>query len=609
MWSCLAWSYFSVLFLLPRHRVRAAPTDIPSAASFYVSNLPGLHQDPTHPLHIYAGHILSDPNAASGGENDVFAHLFFVMVKARRIADKERLMFWFNGGPGCSSLDGLMMEVGPWRVDGEGGLKIVEGGWEEYTTMVYVDQPAGTGFSYTSTNHYIHTLQEATDHVMQFLRTFYQIFPEYLSVDAYLGGESFAGQYIPYFADAILKSSLNIPLRGAAIGNGWIDGRNQYPAYLEYAVTHGILDVSSQNYKDSKKATDDCVAKLNGITGLESIHLDECERLVNSVLKSKSRTVDGVQKCVNIYDVRLEDDHPFCGMQWPPDLNNVTSYLARKDVVSAFHATSKPESWVECQGRVGMEMNDGLSASSITLLPSVIERIPVLLFAGDQDFICNYMGIESMIKSMTWNGEMGLGKVQTKSWSVNETPVGTWVSSRNLTYAKIFNASHMAPYDVPDAAHDMILRFMGMNFSAIVDGSARIPSSVGDEAKPVFLDSGDLPVSSKLPGKTPEQTKAQWDAYYNAGSAALVLLLVAVMIGLCIWCRLRRRRVQLPQGTVVAEENIPLTSASEGDLLDSEQARRKRKGKGRAIEDEDGSPIFDVGEDEEEPEGDGGRRW
>ena len=30
-----------------------------------------------------------------------------------------------------------MMEIGPWRVDGNGGFKVVEGGWEEYTTMVY----------------------------------------------------------------------------------------------------------------------------------------------------------------------------------------------------------------------------------------------------------------------------------------------------------------------------------------------------------------------------------------------------------------------------------------------------------------------------------------
>lgn len=33
----------------------------------------------------------------------------------------------------------------------------------------------------------------------------------------------------------------------------------------------------------------------------------------------------------------------------------------------------------------------------------------MLLFAGDQDFICNYMGIESMMQAMTWNGGTGLG--------------------------------------------------------------------------------------------------------------------------------------------------------------------------------------------------------
>ena len=69
----------------------------------------------------------------------------------------------------------------------------------------------------------------------------------------------------------------------------------------------------------------------------------------------------------------------------------------------------------------------------------------------------------------------------------------------------------MVPYDVPAIAHDMILRFMGVDFSAILEGSARIPSSVGDNVKPIFFDDENLPVSSKPPGKTPEETKAQWD--------------------------------------------------------------------------------------------------
>jgi carboxypeptidase C (cathepsin A) len=40
-----------------------------------------------------------------------------------------------------------------------------------------------------------------------------------------------------------------------------------------------------------------------------------------------AHSVDGKQKCVNIYDVRLEDDKPACGMNWPPEIHNVTRYL------------------------------------------------------------------------------------------------------------------------------------------------------------------------------------------------------------------------------------------------------------------------------------------
>ena len=80
-------------------------------------------------------------------------------------------------------------------------------------------------------------------------------------------GESFGGQYIPYIgaffslrflnaaslifddhcsADAILKTTLlSTPLKGIAIGNGWIDGRYQYPAYLEFAIRSGIITENS----------------------------------------------------------------------------------------------------------------------------------------------------------------------------------------------------------------------------------------------------------------------------------------------------------------------------------------------------------------------------
>ncbi|KAJ7682213.1 Alpha/Beta hydrolase protein [Mycena polygramma] len=578
---------------------------VPSAASFYVPSLPDIHQDPEHPLTIFAGHLPSDPDASKYDSKTVTAHLYFVLVKNRRVADKKRVMFWFNGGPGCSSFDGLMMEVGPWRMDGKGGFKVAEGGWEEYTTMVYVDQPAGTGFSYAATDRYVHTLEEASVQFIEFMRNFYRVFPEYQYVDTYLGGESYAGQWIPYFADAILNSDMGIHLRGAAIGNGWIDARRQYASYIDFAVKMGILEENSDAWKKAKARTDECMADIAQITSPEPIVAPKCEGLLLDVTEVRHKVVDGTQMCINIYDVRFDDTFPACGMNWPPDIKPVTTYLDRPDVVTALHANRHPGSWIECRGRVHQEMHERLSNSSIVVLPKVLERIPVLIFAGDQDLICNYVGLESMIQAMEWNGAKGLGTVQTQSWSVAGAPAGTWVSSRNLTYTKIFNASHMAPFDLPHVSHDMILRFMGVNFSAIVGGSAQIPSSIGDTAKPHFLDV-DAPATTTPAvsdtGKSPQQAKAMWEAYYNAGSAALVLTVIFAAIGIFVWCRMRKRRngPRLPVNQ--HGEDIPLNSASALDDGEEEafrQRQNKGKGKERAVSPAE-PPIFDVGDDEDE---------
>ncbi len=85
------------------------------------------------------------------------------------------------------------------------------------------------------------------------------------------------------------------------------------------------------------------------------------------------------------------------------------SFLQRDDVVRALHAQDHSAKWIECRQRVHSELKEKTLNSSITVLPSVIERIPVLIFAGDQDVICNYVGLESMIAGMSWNGEKGLG--------------------------------------------------------------------------------------------------------------------------------------------------------------------------------------------------------
>jgi hypothetical protein len=46
-------------------------------------------------------------------------------------------------------------------------------------------------------------------------------------------------------ADALLSSISDVPLKGLAIGNGWIDPKSHYMSYLDYSVKVGILEEQS----------------------------------------------------------------------------------------------------------------------------------------------------------------------------------------------------------------------------------------------------------------------------------------------------------------------------------------------------------------------------
>ncbi|QRV72368.1 Serine carboxypeptidase [Ceratobasidium sp. AG-Ba] len=583
--------------------VYAAPAP-PSAASFYVKHMPDLNTQHSadHPLHVYAGHLSSDPKAPTATHSkDVTAHLYFVYTKARRTADRERVIFWFNGGPGCSSFDGLMMETGPWRIDGKGGLKLVENGWEEYTHVVYIDQPPGTGFSYTSTDKYLHELDEAAAHVVQFMKNFYEVFPELEEMDTYLAGESFAGQYIPYIADALLKtSSPKAPLRGVAIGNGWIDGRNQYPAYVDFALEKGLIKKGTKEFDKVDRQMQRCWKALNQTTK-DTVNVGDCEGVMSSVTDALVTSVNGKQMCLNVYDIRLSDEFPACGMNWPPDLKDVYTYLRRKDVISSMHATGKAEAWTECVGTVSQSFYTKTSPPSVTLLPGLLERgVKVMLFSGDQDFICNYMGTEKLISDLKWSGNTGMGNATTLGWKVNGTDAGWWQESRNLTYVKVAGASHMVPYDVPVVAHDMILRFMDVDFKLLGGGTgATVVSSVGDSVKQVGAVDGTTPkptdtTSGPQKGSS-EQDKAMWEAYYNAGSAALIFVLILVFVGIFLYWRSRRSKrlgkVNLPTEED-REERIPLSTNLAG-TASRDDFRRNSRDELRG----EGEPMFDVGDD------------
>lgn len=105
----------------------------------------------------------------------------------------------------------------------------------------------------------------------------------------YLGGESFAGQYIPYIASAILSSKLptSTRLAGLLIGNGWIDPYNQYPAYLDFALSAGVIKKGSDAESKVKKEVERCRASMekSGKKNMR-IHNGVCEGILGSITDS-----------------------------------------------------------------------------------------------------------------------------------------------------------------------------------------------------------------------------------------------------------------------------------------------------------------------------------
>uniref|UniRef100_A0AC34R7P3 Carboxypeptidase n=1 Tax=Panagrolaimus sp. JU765 TaxID=591449 RepID=A0AC34R7P3_9BILA len=152
-----------------------------------------------------------------------FLHYWF--VESQNNAARDPLIFWFNGGPGCSSLDGLLNEMGPYEINEDGKtLKENPDAWNKFASVVYIESPAGVGYSYasdgnTTTNDDITSLEN-----YQAVKQFFTLYPSFRNHSTFIIGESYAGVYVPTLTARIVDGQADFPinLRGMALGNGYV---------------------------------------------------------------------------------------------------------------------------------------------------------------------------------------------------------------------------------------------------------------------------------------------------------------------------------------------------------------------------------------------------
>ena len=88
--------------------------------------------------------------------------------------------------------------------------------WMNIATVVYLDQPVGTGFS-TGTP-LLTNMEQLTSEFIYFMNQLYETFPDLKGKDLYMTGESYAGHYIPAFSLELLKDD-SFNLKASLIGD------------------------------------------------------------------------------------------------------------------------------------------------------------------------------------------------------------------------------------------------------------------------------------------------------------------------------------------------------------------------------------------------------
>ncbi|OMH80940.1 Pheromone-processing carboxypeptidase KEX1 [Zancudomyces culisetae] len=423
---------------------------------YEVIKLPGIVDSRLQEIKNYAGHI-----ELEGPSKKMF---FWLLKNTTNEYNNDKFVLWLNGGPGCSSLDGLFLTNGPYIFNEDGNIVKRDYAFTDLVDVLYIDQPFGTGYSHTDSTNYVKTYVESTAYLTRFLKNFYNIFPEYRSRELYISGESMAGTYLPYLAQSLLKQKerLGINLGGVMIGNGWIDPKSTYASYGPFI--NSVKKMTPEGNEKINIATNSCMEHYSN-NSVNNIIVEECESIVETILAAG---VNKAGKCYNIYDVRLTDTIPACGMNWPPSVKLLKQYASRIDVQLALNIAPENvnQTWVECNDDVNEVLSrDTATPPSVTLLPSLLKDTRILLFDGDQDFLCNKLSHQYLIGNLTWNGYRGFTKREYTSnsgWLVPGKSSGWYHEERGLGYSVIYNASHMAGYDKPREMLDLLKYFANL---------------------------------------------------------------------------------------------------------------------------------------------------
>ncbi|KAK1240536.1 hypothetical protein MKX07_004564 [Trichoderma sp. CBMAI-0711] len=408
---------------------------------------------------------------------------------------KEEITIWLNGGPGCSSLLGLLKETGPflWQ-SGTPGPQPNPWSWHLLTNVIYVEQPVGVGF--TKGTPSITNEDELAAQFMGFWRNFVDLFGLH-GWKVYIVAESYGGFYGPYIASNFIDANDadHFNVAGLMVYDGIFFDDNLQMSVPAQSYINRYKELFALD--DVVKARVDSVANECGFTyyynqylmfppagpqpyltpGLDL--LPDGTVVVNETCYDLwDYITDEVyvkNPCFNIYSITDHCPTPFNPLGYMP-------YFNRDDVKKAINAPDGV-TWNLCNNNVfnTTDGHDTSPPSGLKQLPYVIDKTQnVILAQGSLDWILVTEGVLLGIQNMTWGGEMGFQSQPQDPFYVplygfypydvgywgHNLPSGSGVqgtvhTERGLTLVAMQLAGHEGPQYLGAAAFRQLEKLLG----------------------------------------------------------------------------------------------------------------------------------------------------
>ncbi|KAJ0988983.1 hypothetical protein J5N97_007339 [Dioscorea zingiberensis] len=395
-------------------------------------------------------------------------HLYYYFATSERNPSKDAVLLWINGGPACSGLDALMHQHGPLKIIDDvttrrGPVKLISNpfSWSQIANIIYVDSPAGTGYSYAdSDGDYITNDTKTVSDLYEFTLKFFAEYPEFLPNPLYLAGCSYSGVIVPVLAQEIVigneaGNNLNLNFKGYALGNAAIDIDIENNGRVPFAHRMGLIsdelyeDLTSSCRGNYWKNTDpDCLKNLEAFhVNIEGINTDHvlclpCKFELGLCLKPNC--YDSDQK-----EYSLPQNSEYDSIHCHIFNTNQKRLLDLETTRQTLHAVPVKISgeWVRCANTKLNYQRDIFSLIPYHLnLTSKGYR--AFIYCGDHDMIIPYTATMEWIKALNYSVIKGW-----HPWFVDGSIVGYNVQyDHNLLFATFKGAGHTVSQYMPREA-------------------------------------------------------------------------------------------------------------------------------------------------------------